>query len=166
MFEFILIIFVVVSAISGMATYFWLTQNEKQAVTTQEPTASGSTKQAHAAQGNVLQQPRLAVMGAVHPKSGTFGFLKLFGLGHAPVFDFCFLPGPLAKGSLAPIVASTLETMHAEGDAVGTDVMELIHHGKTLAKNEALCFALLAKPRNSGHRIVAFVDKSRFVSPA
>jgi hypothetical protein len=64
------------------------------------------------------------------------------------------------------VVASTLDSMHPAGDAVGTDVMDFIHHKKRLGQNEVLCFVLLAQPRNAGHRIVAFVDKLRFPTSA
>jgi hypothetical protein len=165
MLEFILIISVITAAISGFVTYFWLTHKRVPVPMTGRQTTIGST-QAVPSQNEIPKPPRLEVSGAIHPPKAHFGFLRLYGLGYAPVYDLCFLPGPLTKDNLAPLVASSLTVMHGEGDAVGQDVMDFIHHGRTLTKNEVLCFALLAKPNDIGHRIVAFVDKLRFPVPA
>jgi hypothetical protein len=166
MLELILIIAAITAALSGFATYKWLTLKRVPVAAAQDTKAIGSAQPAAASNSGAPSPHRLEIEGAIHPKKGNFGFLKLFGLSYAPVYDLCYLPGPLSKDNLAPIVASTLITMHNDGDAVGTDVMDFIHHGKRLAQNEVLCFALLAKPRDTGYRIVAFVDKHRFPAPA
>jgi hypothetical protein len=166
MLELILIIAVITLAFSGFITYKWLTLKRVLVSAVKETKAVGSAKSATATTSEAPTPPRLEIEGAIHPKKGNFGFLKLFGLSYAPVYDLCFLPGPLTKDNLAPIVASTLKSMHQDGDAVGSDVMDFIHHGKRLSQDEVLCFALLAKPRDAGHRIVAFIDKLRFPIPA
>lgn len=165
MFEFMLIVAVIAAAVSGFVTYFWLTRNRMPATPSHQEKASAPRSSAPAqpsTQASLPAAPKLEVVGAVHPRGVNLSFLRLFGLGYAPVYDLCYLPGPLAQEQLAPLVATTLRTMHTEGDAVGPDVMEFLFHGKSLTKDEVLCFALLAQPRGPGHRIVAFVDKLRF----
>lgn len=161
MFEFILIIAVIAAAVSGFVTYCWLTRSRIPATASNQKKVHGSSPRAPA-QAQLPAPPTLEVEGAVHPRGVNLSFLRLFGLGYAPVYDLCFLPGPLAQEQLSPLVATTLRTMHTDGDAVGPHVMEFLFHGKILTKDEVLCFALLALPRGPGHRIVAFVDKLRF----
>lgn len=165
MLEYILLVAVTTAAISGFVTYLWLTLKRQPASTTKKQASPGSMQQASATSVKPAP-PTLDVAGSVHPTKGNFGFLRLYNLGYAPVYDLCFLPGPLTKENLAPLVSKTLETMHTDGDAVGSAVMEFIHNGKALTKDEALCFVLLAQPNSTGHRIAAFVDKLRFPTSA
>jgi hypothetical protein len=161
MLEYILIFALFSAAFSGYLTYRWLTVKRPTASNTSGKADSGPTPPAHAA-SEPPKPPRIEVAGAIHPRTGNFTFLKSLGMGNAPVYDLCFLPGPLTKDQLPPLVSSTLERMHQEGDAIGSDVMELIHLGKTLSDTEALYFVLLAQPPHGGHRLVAFVDKRRW----
>lgn len=161
MFEFTLIIAVVAAAVSGFVTYCWLTKDRTPATASKVRKVAGSQK-SNSTPTITPPRPFLNVAGAVHPRGRNLSFLRLFGLGYAPVFDLCFIPGPLAQEQLPPLVATTLQTMHAEGDAVGPDIMEFIFHRKSLTKDEVLCFALLSQSSDPGHRTVAFVDKLRF----
>jgi hypothetical protein len=161
MLEYILIFAVISAACSGFATYRWLTVKRPTATTKNGKAESGTTPPAPATSEHP-KPPRLEILGAIHPRTGDFAFLKSLGLGNAPIYDLCFLPGPLTKDQLPPLVASTLEQMHQEGDAVGPDVMDFVHLGKTLKDTEALYFVLLAQTSPTGHRVVAFVDKRRW----
>lgn len=161
MFEFTLIIAVIAAAVSGFVTYCWLTKDRTLATASKERKVSGSNKTSPPPKASP-PRPFLDIAGAVHPRGSNMSFLRLFGLGYAPVYDLCFLAGPLAQEQLSPLVATTLQTMHADGDAVGPDIMEFLFHRKSLTKDEVLCFALLAQSSEPGHRTVAFVDKLRF----
>jgi hypothetical protein len=115
MFESILIIAVIAASVSGVVTYCWLTKSSTSTAASNQkkenvPSAQGPAQQP------VPARPTLEVVGAVHPKGVNLSFLRLFGLGYAPVYDLCFLPGPLAQAQLSPLVATTLQTMHAGGD--------------------------------------------------
>lgn len=157
MYEVIFIITIGIAAYAGASAFRQSVKAQANAAATEEQAGLAAPGPSP---GSGL--PRLEVEGAIHPAKGEFGFLRHFGLGYAPVYDLCFLPGPLSKDGLSPSVLATLGQMHEYGDAVGSDVMEFLHHGKSLTKSEVLCFALLANPNQPGPRIVAFVDKARF----
>jgi hypothetical protein len=56
-------------------------------------------------------------------------------------------------------MVAVLQELYMKGTAVGTDIMELLFHGRALKEGEAVYFALIeAKPEP---RVVAFVDRLR-----
>jgi hypothetical protein len=175
MLEYYLITAVVAAGLAGLLTYFWATSKNKRATTEkskadtgpQQSTPVPNTIPTKAATSVPAPAPAPAPLGLVVPNAthvplSMVSFLRLFGLAYAPLRDFCFIQGPLTKEQLHPIVSNTLVQMHSEGDAVGSDVMEFLFHGRELKNTEMLSFALLDGRTQAESRIVAFVDKMRF----
>lgn len=157
MFSFILLIGALVGVLSAMNTIF---KKSRNAATAASPTNARATPRPVATATKIVRR-RIEVAGAVHPSFGASQFLKPFWLSNHPLHDLCYLEGPLEQKSLSDSVIDTLVRLHAAGDAVGGDVMAFIHHGKQLTKEEILCFALMANPRDGSDRLIAFVDRLR-----
>ena len=67
-----------------------------------------------------------------------------------------FADGPYPGEELA-----ILSDLYDAGAAVGDSIMELIHHGRPLAADEGVYFALVQAHENAEPRVVAFVDRLR-----
>jgi hypothetical protein len=173
MLEYYLIAAIVVAGLAGLLTYLQATRKEKHPAPAKseahtgpqpkQPTATpipSSTPVADAPE--VIPPLGLNVPGATHVPLRMVNFLRLFGLGYAPLRDCCFIQGPLTKEQLHPLLASTLVQMHAEGDVVGPDAMEFLFHGRELKNTEMLTFVILDGRTQAESRIAAFVDKMRF----
>lgn len=173
MLEYYLITAVIVAGLAGLLTYFQATSKDKHPSTAKNKADAGpQPKQATASsaqnptsattQPQVIPPLGLTVPGATHVPLSMVNFLRLFGLGYAPLRDCCFIQGPLTPEQLHPVVAKTLVQMHAEGDVIGPDAMEFLFHGRELKNTEMLVFVILDGRTQAESRIAAFVDRMRF----
>ena len=141
----------------GLLFYVVYLRMKKSEASTQVKASSAHTPVA-AAPAAEATRPHLQIEGSQKPTSGDTRFLKLFGLANRPVLDLRFIPGPRSFAELPPFVSTNLVRAYEAGDAVGTDVMEFIHHGRRLKDNQQLWFVLLSMGEQTAARLVAFVD--------
>lgn len=141
----------------GLVFYVVYLRSKKSAASAQAK-ASMAQAPVPAAPAVGQDRPRLQIEGSEKPATGDTRFLKLFGLANRPVLDMRFIPGPRSFTELPPFVSANLVRAYEAGDAVGTDVMEFIHHGRRLKDNQQLWFVLLSMGEQTAARLVAFVD--------
>lgn len=101
--------------------------------------------------------PRLAIEGTQRPRLPNTKFLKGYGVTPQTVRDLRVYAhfGPLEMFPRA--IVAKLTDIHAAGRAIGTDIMELLFHGRPLREGEAIYFALV---ENGGEpQVFAFVDR-------
>jgi hypothetical protein len=102
---------------------------------------------------------RLAIEGTQRPYFRSNAFVKGFGVNPQLVQDIRIYSHFGAVENFPAAVVALLQDLYLRGGALGSEVMELLFHGRTLREGEAVYFALLdAKPEP---RVVAFVDKLR-----
>lgn len=102
---------------------------------------------------------RLSIEGTQRPYLRSTGFVKGFGMNPKSVQDIRVYTRLGALEQLPSAIADLLNDLYQRGTAVGTDVMELLFHGRALREGEAIYFALVeAAPEP---RVVAFVDRLR-----
>jgi len=161
MLEQLLITAVLGAAAGGYLIYCWLTKSSAP----QSPTAVPPTPRKATASGATAPAPggpSISVPGALRlPPRAEKPILSHYGLRNLPFYDFCLLPGPLTKEALPPVVATTLDQLYVQGDALGPALMEFICHQRSLKEGEALYFALVGHSYQAPPRLVTFVDKFR-----
>jgi hypothetical protein len=102
---------------------------------------------------------RLAIEGTQRPYLRNTKFVKGFGVNPKSVQDIRIYSHFGALEQFPTAMVAVLQELYLKGSAVGTDVMELLFHGRALKEGEAVYFALIeAKPEP---RVVAFVDRLR-----
>jgi hypothetical protein len=102
---------------------------------------------------------RLAIEGTQRPYFRSNKFVKGFGVNPQLVKDIRVYSHLGAVESFPAAVVHLLHDLYLRGGALGSEVMEMLFHGRALKEGEAVYFALLdAKPEP---RVVAFVDKLR-----
>jgi hypothetical protein len=102
---------------------------------------------------------RLAIEGTQRLYFRSNKFVKGFGVNPQLVKDIRVYSHFGAVESFPAAVVHLLHDLYLRGGALGSEVMEMLFHGRALKEGEALYFALLdAKPEP---RVVAFVDKLR-----
>ncbi len=102
---------------------------------------------------------RLAIEGTQRPYFRSNKFVKGFGVNPQLVQDIRVYSRLGLVEHFPAAVVALLHDLYLRGGAVGSEVMELLFHGRALKEGEAVYFALLdAKPEP---RVVAFVDKLR-----
>jgi hypothetical protein len=102
---------------------------------------------------------RLAIEGTQRPYFRSNKFVKGFGVNPQLVQDIRIYSRLGAVENFPAAVVALLHDLYLRGGAVGTEIMELLFHGRALKEGEAVYFALLdATPEP---RVVAFVDKLR-----
>jgi hypothetical protein len=102
---------------------------------------------------------RLAIEGTQRPYFRSNKFVKGFGVNPQLVQDIRVYSRLGAVENFPAAVAHLLQELYLRGGALGSEVMEMLFHGRALKEGEAVYFALLdAKPEP---RVVAFVDKLR-----
>ena len=102
---------------------------------------------------------RLAIEGTQRPYFRSNKFVKGFGVNPQLVQDIRVYSRLGAVDNFPAAVVALLHDLYLRGGALGSEVMELLFHGRALKEGEAVYFALLdAKPEP---RVVAFVDKLR-----
>ena len=103
--------------------------------------------------------PRLTIAGTERPTLRSNGFVKGFGIDPATVKDLSVYCGASERFPVS--MAAILSDLYDAGHAVGDQIMELIHHGRPLAADEGVYFALVQAHENAEPRVVAFVDRLR-----
>jgi hypothetical protein len=152
MLELILILAVVVYLVSKLdARHF-----------EQARTEHGMQQQDSAA-ARPVQPPRpamrLQIEGTQRPLLRSTKFVKGFGVNPQNLQDIRIYAHFGSLEQFPEIIAAMLRDLYERGTAVGTDMMELLFHGRSLREGEAVYFALVdAAPEP---RVVAFVDKLR-----
>jgi hypothetical protein len=121
------------------------------------PSASDAASGTAAAPARVV--PKLMIAGTERPALRSKGFVKGFGLDPATVKDLSVYRG--ASDGFSVAMAAILSDLYDGGHAVGDTIMELIHHGRRLAADEGVYFALVQAHENAEPRVVAFVDRLR-----
>jgi len=102
---------------------------------------------------------RLAIEGTQRPYFRSTKFVKGFGVNPRSVQDIRIYSHFGALEQFPAATVALLRELYMKGCAVGTDVMELLFHGRALKEGEAVYFALVeSKPEP---RVVAFVDRLR-----
>ena len=102
---------------------------------------------------------RLAIEGTQRPQLRSNRFVKGFGVNPSLVQDIRIYTRFGALEQFPAAVTALLQDLYMRGSAVGSEVMELLFHGRALKEGEAVYFALIeSKPEP---RVVAFVDKLR-----
>jgi len=102
---------------------------------------------------------RLAIEGTQRPYFRSNKFVKGFGVNPQLVQDIRVYSRLGAVDKFPAAVVALLHDLYLRGGALGSEVMELLFHGRALKEGEAVYFALLdARPEP---RVVAFVDKLR-----
>jgi hypothetical protein len=102
---------------------------------------------------------RLQIEGTQRPLLRSTKFVKGFGVNPQNLQDIRIYAHFGSLEQFPEIIAAMLRDLYERGTAVGTDMMELLFHGRSLREGEAVYFALVdAAPEP---RVVAFVDKLR-----
>ena len=103
--------------------------------------------------------PKLMIAGTERPALRSNGFVKGFGIDPAALKDLSVYSGASERFPVS--MAAILSDLYDAGHAVGDTIMELIHHGRPLAADEGVYFALVQPHENAEPRVVAFVDRLR-----
>jgi hypothetical protein len=102
---------------------------------------------------------RLQIEGTQRPLLRSTKFVKGFGVNPQALQDLRIYAHLGGLEQFPELIAGMLRELYERGTAVGTDMMELLFHGRSLREGEAVYFALVdAAPEP---RVVAFVDKLR-----
>jgi hypothetical protein len=102
---------------------------------------------------------RLQIEGTQRPLLRSTKFVKGFGVNPQTLQDIRIYAHLGRFEQFPEVIAAMLRDLYERGTAVGTDMMELLFHGRSLREGEAVYFALVeAAPEP---RVVAFVDKLR-----
>ncbi|MCU0805528.1 MAG: hypothetical protein MUF79_10635 [Burkholderiales bacterium] len=122
------------------------------------PGAAAAGSDASAAPPRVV--PKLMIAGTERPALGSNGFVKGFGIDPTALKDLSvYRRGGAERFPVS--MAAILSDLYDGGHAVGDAIMELIHHGRPLAADEGVYFALVQAHENAEPRVVAFVDRLR-----
>lgn len=103
--------------------------------------------------------PKLTIAGTERPALRSNGFVKGFGIDPTTLKDLSVYRGASERFPVA--MAAILSDLYDAGHAVGDRIMELIRHGRPLAADEGVYFALVQAHENAEPRVVAFVDRLR-----
>jgi hypothetical protein len=102
---------------------------------------------------------RLSIEGTQRPYLRSTGFVKGFGVNPKAVQDIRVYARFGALEHFPSAIVALLQDLYQRGTAVGSDMMELLFHGRALKEGEAVYFALVdAAPEP---RVIAFVDRLR-----
>jgi hypothetical protein len=102
---------------------------------------------------------RLAIEGTQRPCLRSTKFVKSFGVNPQSVQDIRVYAHFGALEHFPSAIVTLLQDLYQSGTAVGSEMMELLFHGRALKEGEAIYFALIeAAPEP---RVVAFVDRLR-----
>jgi hypothetical protein len=102
---------------------------------------------------------RLAIEGTQRPSLRSTGFVKGFGMNPQSVQDIRVYARLGALEHIPSAIVALLQDLYQRGTAVGSEMMELLFHGRALKEGEAIYFALIeATPEP---RVVAFIDRLR-----
>jgi hypothetical protein len=102
---------------------------------------------------------RLAIEGTQRPHLRSTGFVKGFGMNPQSVQDIRVYARLGALEHIPSAIVALLQDLYQRGTAVGSEMMELLFHGRALKEGEAIYFALIeATPEP---RVVAFIDRLR-----
>jgi len=102
---------------------------------------------------------RLSIEGTQRPFLRSTSFVKGFGVNPQAVQDIRVYARLGALEHLPSGIVALLQDLYQRGTAVGSEMMELLFHGRALKEGEAIYFALIeAAPEP---RVVAFVDRLR-----
>lgn len=102
---------------------------------------------------------RLSIEGTQRPYLRSTGFVKGFGVNPQSVQDIRVYAHFGAVEHFPSAIVTLLQDLYQRGTAVGSEMMELLFHGRALKEGEAIYFALIeAAPEP---RVVAFVDRLR-----
>ena len=102
---------------------------------------------------------RLHIEGTQRPLLRSTKFVKGFGVNPQNLQDIRVYAHFGSLEQFPELITAMLRDLYERGTAVGTDMMELLFHGRSLREGEAVYFALVdAAPEP---RVVAFVDKLR-----
>jgi hypothetical protein len=102
---------------------------------------------------------RLSIEGTQRPYLRSTGFVKGFGVNPKSVQDIRVYARFGALEHFPSAIVALLQDLYQRGTAVGSEMMELLFHGRALKEGEAIYFALVdAAPEP---RVIAFVDRLR-----
>ena len=102
---------------------------------------------------------RLSIEGTQRPHLRSTGFVKGFGMNPQSVQDIRVYAHFGAVENFPTAIVALLQDLYQRGTAVGSEMMELLFHGRGLKEGEAVYFALIeAAPEP---RVVAFIDRLR-----
>lgn len=102
---------------------------------------------------------RLQIEGTQRALPRSTSFVKGFGVNPQALQDLRTYTHFGSLEQFPDAITAMLRDLYERGTAVGTDMMELLFHGRSLREGEAVYFALVdAAPEP---RVVAFVDKLR-----
>jgi hypothetical protein len=151
MLELLLILAVVVYLVSKLdRQHFEQATSQAGLRTTPDQPQSGET-----------QRPslRLSIEGTQRPYLRSTGFVKGFGMNPQAVKDIRVYAHFGAVENFPSAIVALLRDLYQRGGAVGSDMMQVLFHGRALKEGEAIYFALIeAAPEP---RVVAFVDRLR-----
>lgn len=151
MLELLLILAVVVYLVSKLDKHHF-EQASSQAGLRQPP---GERKPAEAPRPTL----RLAIEGTQRPYLRSTGFVKGFGVNPQSVQDIRVYAHFGAVEHFPSAIVALLQDLYQRGTAVGSEMMEVLFHGRALKEGEAIYFALIdATPEP---RVIAFVDRLR-----
>jgi hypothetical protein len=151
MLELLLILAVVVYLVSKLDKHHF-EQASTQAGLRQAP---GEQKSEEAPRPTL----RLAIEGTQRPYLRSTGFVKGFGVNPKSVQDIRVYAHFGAVEHFPSAIVALLRDLYQRGTAVGSEMMELLFHGRALKEGEAIYFALVdAAPEP---RVIAFVDRLR-----
>ena len=102
---------------------------------------------------------RLSIEGTQRPYLRSTGFVKGFGMNPQSVQDIRVYTHFGAVEHFPSAIVALLQDLYQRGTAVGSEMMEVLFHGRALKEGEAIYFALIdAAPEP---RVIAFVDRLR-----
>lgn len=102
---------------------------------------------------------RLSIEGTERPFLRSTAFVKGFGVNPQSVQDIRIYAQFGGVEHFPAAMTAALHDLYRRGSALGSDIMQVLFHGRTLRDGEAVYFALLeATPEP---RVVAFVDRLR-----
>ncbi len=107
----------------------------------------------------VVPKPRLTIAGTQRPRIADLKFLRSFGVNPRALADLRIYAQFGCLAQFPDALRKLLEELHGSGCAVGSKMMELMHHSRPLNQGEAIYFALVERGREA--EIVAFVDRVR-----
>jgi hypothetical protein len=95
------------------------------------------------------------------PCDARFAFVSAFGVSPRQLRELHIysVAGPFDE--FPHKVSELLKKLHANGFAVGQDIMGVIHHGRRLKEGEAIYVAVVRDEAKSATRTVAFLDRYR-----
>jgi hypothetical protein len=152
MLELILILAVVVYLVSKLDARHFERARADQGMEPPEPAANRPVQPPRPAM-------RLQIEGTQRPLLRSTKFVKGFGVNPQTLQDIRVYAHFGSLEQFPELITAMLRDLYDRGTAVGTDMMELLFHGRGLREGEAVYFALVdAAPEP---RVVAFVDKLR-----